>query len=424
MQTDPKIENIKIEKLQFSFDEPPFNAPDIKAKIISLMPTVVPETISFYIKNANTAIANGIRRVISGEMKVKILTCDLSDIDTDEDFIKRSELIDRINYVPINQNISSDAIFSLMMANTDPKKEFLVIHSSDIIPTGNVQGNMKLFPETMRIAELRPGKYLTIPKIKVVENFGFVYSAHCLTNEIEYYITDFIPVVFVNERANFIGKYIKVSELLTLFKKLKIKYDESPDDLFRKTILIIPNKSYQHQLDPKQKERIKKFNIVVENPESYKLTEMNQDDQFLKGYQSTEMYCRNFFLSFTTNGNIDPKKMIWLACENIKERLTNIKNATLATKDEEEETAGLVSIMQDNIKTKILIRGEDYTIGHLLRKTIFELDPSIGLVNDSLEHPTNRTIIINIRHPQPIKIFIDAIDECIKNFSKIQASFV
>lgn len=435
MPADPKIENIKIEKIQFNFNNEPFNKTEIKNKILSLLPNIDHENVSFYIRDANTAIANGLRRVIEGELKIKILTCDIKDIDTDEDFVKRGELIDRINYIPIDQNLPMNAEFSLNISNTDPKKEYLIVHSSDMVQTSG--NSNKPFAGTFRIAELRPGKYLIIPKIKVIEGYGFNYSAHCLTTQIEYHITDYIPVKFVNERANIISKRVKTTELLELFKRYKIKYDGSPDDLFRKKILIIPNKSYQHLLTSDQKKKIKQFDIVVENPDAWEINELNFDDKFLKEYQSTEMSAKNFFLSFMTNGNIDPKKMMQLACENINERLINIKESILEKmkekerekerererEKEREKTEGLVTILQDNIKTIIIIRGEDYTIGQLIKLTMFELDPRIGLINNPLEHPLNRTIMLNIKHPEPIKITIDAIDECVKNFEKIKKYF-
>lgn len=431
MLANPKIENIKIEKVKFEFDVEPFNKPEIKNNIISLLPNITHEIISFYVKNANTAIVNGLRRIIEGELKVKILTLEIQDIDTDEDFIKRGELIDRINYIPIDQDIPIDTEFSLNITNADPKKEFLVVHSSDLVQiNGKIENRSRpLFAKTFRIAELRPGKYLIIPKIKIIEDYGYNNSSHCLTTQIEYHITDFIPVKFINDRANFVSKRVKVLDLINLFKKYKIKYDGSPDDLFRKTILIIPNKSYQHQLSSSQKEKIKKFDIIIENTESLEVEGINFDDKFLKEYHSTELKATNFFVSFKTNGNIDSKLMIRSACENIKERLNKLKEAIIEKEKQNNvdivnrQIEGFITILKDNIKTILIIRGEDHTISQLLKLTIFELDPSIGLVNDPIEHPLNRTIMLSIKHPQPIKILLDAIDECVKHFNKIQEYF-
>ena len=161
--------------------------------------------------------------------------------------------------------------------------------------------------------------------------------------------------------------------------------------------------------------------------QKFEVDSIDYDDKFLKGYQSTEMTCRNFFLSITNYGNIESKKMIRMACENIMERLAKLKDAVVEyekqSDDNAKKTEGFVTILKDNIKTIIIVRGEDYTIGQLVKIAMFELDPSIGLINTPSEHPLNRTILFNIKHPQPIEILLDAIVECIKNFDKIQKYF-
>lgn len=437
MIADPVLENITIEDIKPNINIPPFNDPIIQNQILALLPKINIEKISFNVRNANTAIVNGIKRIISGELKTKILTCDIHDIDTNEEFIMLSELIDRINFIPIDQDISINTVFAINILNSDPKKEYMIVRSSNIVNISDNDSKNKEknkgenkekilpFANTFRIAELRPTKYLIISKIRVVENYGYNHAAHCLTLQSEYYITDYIPVIFVNERANFISKRVKVADLLELFKKYKIKTSFNDSKLFRAKILVIPNKSYQNQLTQLQKNKIKDFDILLENEESWEVDEPNYDDKFLKEYHSTEIKARNFYVSFKTNGNIKVKKMLIWACDNINERLVKLKEAIIEKDKEQEETKteGFVTILRDNIKTIFIIRGEDHTISQLLKITIFELDPSIGLVNAPEEHPLNRTIMITLIHMDPVKIIIDAIDKCINDFAKIRKYF-
>jgi len=430
---DPKIENIKIEPITFDFNFAPFNKPEIQNKIRSLLPKITQEEISFYLNDASCALANGLRRIICGELKIKIMTCKIEEIRTDEDFIIKDELIGRLNFIPIDQDLPLDTEFSLNIINSDAKKEFMIVHTADLQKLRGAEYVEKrpVFAETFRLAELSPGKHLVIPKIYLKEGYGYDYAGHCLTTQIKYYITDFIPISFLNERANIVSKRVKVTELIALFKKYKIKTDVNPDDLFRKTILIIPNKSYQHQITALQKEIIKKYEIVVENPESWVVDETNFDDKFLKGYQSTEIRATRFFLSFRTCGNIEPKTMMIRACDTITERLENLRNSVLEitensekSPEKNEKTEGAVSIIPDNIKALVIIRNEDYTIANLLKTAIFELDSSIKLINNPIEHPLNRTTMLNISHTQPIKILVDAIELCISHFQKIKKYFM
>src|SRR5579883_2251427 len=130
-----RVEKIVVEKIKFNFDFPPFNKPEVKAKINSLMPNIEQESISFHLKNSNTSTANGLKRIISGELKTKALNCDISDIETDEEFInsKKEELVSRINFIAIDQDLPLNTEFSINIANTNAKEEFMVVRSSELI---------------------------------------------------------------------------------------------------------------------------------------------------------------------------------------------------------------------------------------------------------------------------------------------------
>lgn len=398
------IINLNIRKIEIKIPEN-FTSKQNVEKIKKLLPSIEQEEISFYLKNANCAVANGLRRIIIGEIKTKILTCEISNIITNEDFVILHELIDMINYIPIKQDIPLDVEFSLNFINNDKNSNFTVVHSSDI---KQISGKTikDPFAETFRLAQLRPGKFLTIDKIKIVENYGYNYSAHCLTTQFTYDIIDFPSITFINDRGNFCNKRVYIEDLKSILKKNKIKIPEKSDYdelIYSKTILVIPDKSYYKQIAESEKYRIKKFDIILE---------LNIEDK-LKQYESTEIDAHSFRLSFRTHGNIKAVDVILLACENIIERLQNIKKAII-NKDSD------ITIITDNIKTSITIRGEDFTISQLIKRAVFALDPSIGLINDSLYHTLNRIITINIIHQEPIKIIIDAIDVCINQYDDIK----
>lgn len=420
--SNPKIEKLLIEKIDINVNKFPYTNKEVLNNIAKLLPSTARQKISFYIKNANTAIVNGLRRIVEGELKTKVLNCNLDDIDTDEEFIIKSELLDRINYIPINQDIPINFEFSLSANNTSINDEYLVIRSNDIKKPNN---SIYYFPETIKLAKIKPRKYLKIPKLTIREGYGFEHSSHCLTNQSEYQIIDHIPVTFINERANFVSKRVKVIDLLSLFKKLKINYDDTPDNLFRKKILIIPNKNYKLQLTALKIKTMEHYEIIVENPDDVINNKPNNDDLFLKEYHSSEIKSKDFYLAFATYGNIDSKVMIMMACDNIVERLLKLSKAINDYSNGIlNDDLSFLTIITDNVKTTIIIRGEDYTIGELMKKTIYELDSNISLINSPLEHPLNRTITLNIIHQQPIKISLDAINHCVKIFNNIKTQFM
>lgn len=429
MISDTNIENIQINEIKIGNDYALFNKPEIKEKIVSLLPTLKRESISFHVKNSNTAIANAIRRVVTGELNVKFLTCNVQDIITDEDYINKDELITRINHIPIDQDTPMDTEFSLNITNVYTDHEYLTVYSKDFVKIkGN--SNKKGFDDVYRISELRSGKHLIVTKIKVTEDSGYNNSAASITNDYEYEITDFIIVTIINERANFIKHRVKTTDLVALMKKTGIKATVNEDDLFKKNIIIIPNKDYEKNLSTEQKQSIQKYDIIIENPVAWNITGFNDNDKYIKTYQSAETYSRNIYLKFNTFGNINIKKLIFITCENIIKRLTIIKKAIIEYDNNLNQgnainkTEGIVTITKDNVKTHVLVRGEDHTISNLIKKAIFELNPSISLINTPSEHPLNRTFIINIIHNNPIKIILDGFDLCINNFEKIKKNFI
>ena len=393
------LTDLKVTPIEYDLSNPAFSDEKAKNKILSLLPSTKREKLSFYLTNVNVGIANGIRRTIQGELKIKSLICEIADIKTTEDFIIMSELIDRIRLIPINQDIPLDAEFAVNIVNNNINKDEMIIKSSDI---KQIKGEKPgyLFPETIRLARLTPGKTLLISKIKVVEGYGYEHGCFCLTNNVEYNIIDFINVNSLNKKGNFVYKRVNVDDLSKLLTKNKITHDKML--LYTKKILLIPNKTYLHMISD---DKLKRFDHVLKSEE-----DVVDEDKFIKNYQSAELQARNFHLSFITNGNIDAKKIVKMACDNIVDRLETIKNVIIEMSNNADVKNDTISIIADNIKTSVIIREEDYTIAEIIKKCIYEIEPGIGLINSTMEHVFNRTIILNIIHTDPIGILLEGIE--------------
>jgi DNA-directed RNA polymerase subunit L len=393
MSQTPKVESVIVKNIEYDFSKI-----KTKTKVELLLPSKMGHRISFILSNVNVAIANALRRTVLMELKIKGLALDISEIATNDKEIVLGELSDRISLIALDQSVPLDTVFSLNFVNSSCEN-YMVARTKNLIQVGGKKLSVTPFSETYRLLELRPGKAIEIPRIYVVEGYGFEHSRFSITSNFEYQPRDFVGINFLNEKGNIINRMVKLVDLLKIMKDHRLSQNLGADDqLYKPRILVIPDKSYQKVVDKNTMERIKSFPVILE-------------DVNIRTYSSLEANPQKFFLKFTTHGNIDPKEMMRIACDNIAERLEFLL-----------VTDNLV-IRQDTEKTKITIRGEDHTIGKLIEKTIFELDPSIGLINFTSKHPQIRTATVNIRHPEPLKIFNDAITNLIALFKNLRGQF-
>ena len=65
------IKNINIERIEYNTAIKPFDDPKSRDRILSLLSTRRNERLSFII-DADVSVANAIRRVIVGELKIKV----------------------------------------------------------------------------------------------------------------------------------------------------------------------------------------------------------------------------------------------------------------------------------------------------------------------------------------------------------------
>jgi len=414
-----KVEDFKIWDIGFNLDIPPFNEPEHKAKIKALLPTKVNQKVKFLLWDTNPAIANAVRRTTISELKIRALVFDISEVKTNDKEIILAELLDRVSLIPIDQDTPLDAVFSLSIINDSSNQEYKVGYSRNMVQVGGKVLKKLPFSETFRLVELRPGRYLEIPRIYVEEGYcyqenGAKFSA---TAEFKFQCRDYIGVDFLNERGNIIKKMVNREELFALMKKQKISTKEIETELksavrvFKAKILVIPNAAYQNMLDVRTRAKVQGYPTIIENPEKLEVKSTTQDDSFLRGYSSEEASPSEYFLEFTTYGTIDPETLLQSTCDNLIDRLTFL------------QTVENLVVQQDDDKTQIMIRGEDHSLGRMLTRTIYELDPAIGLVNATQEHPQIRVITINIKHPNPMKIFQDAVLKLIKEFQNLKKQF-
>jgi DNA-directed RNA polymerase subunit L len=147
---------------------------------------------------------------------------------------------------------------------------------------------------------------------------------------------------------------------------------------------------------------------------------IDKDNILTLNHDSTD-----FTLSIKTNGNIEFKQMLDMLVYNIEYRLTIIKNNILNYDNSIKHVVldDEFYIFKEYDITKYHINSEFHTVGNLLTKYIYLLEPHIDLVNYNIIHILKNKIILNVKHPNPNDIVTKAIDNIINDFKLFRKSF-
>lgn len=142
-----------------------------------LLTTLFPEHFSFELHNANNAISNGLRRMLCGELPALALWFESEDFSTDNPFSVIGMIRNRLRLIPISQAISTDAIFSLDVANDTATVKYF--HTNDLrqISGAKLSGG---FCNNQPLFTLEPGKFLRINRITVRRDYGYNFAGHSL----------------------------------------------------------------------------------------------------------------------------------------------------------------------------------------------------------------------------------------------------
>jgi DNA-directed RNA polymerase alpha subunit len=153
-----------------------------------LLPRTEWGTATFILKNTYAGFANGIRRALVEELPTICMEFNPGEIQTDDQFILSDVVQKCINLIPINQELKNrDIAIKLHVVNeTDGVIDVKASHIScdkGLIPIPNIT-----------ITKLRPGKFLTINKIFIVEGLSKnSASKFSLLSNIKYEILDHKP---------------------------------------------------------------------------------------------------------------------------------------------------------------------------------------------------------------------------------------
>lgn len=158
------------------------------------------EQYSFDLDNVNNAIANGIRRVLCNELPGLALWFETDNLSTDNPFSIANMIQNRIRLIPINQSVSSDAVFELNAVNNTA--DVRMVYSDEI--RQKLGPTMKKLCNNFPLFTLEPNKFLNIDRIVIRQDYGYNFDGHSLACNVTSLALDQAPPLeFVGEPPTF-----------------------------------------------------------------------------------------------------------------------------------------------------------------------------------------------------------------------------
>lgn len=127
-----------------------------------------------------------------------------------------------------------------------------------------------------------------------------------------------------------------------------------------------------------------------------------------KGIPSSVSDPRAHKISFYTNGTMEPKEIVKLACIEIARRLNDIYANSTFHKSEDIH--------------RLVIPNENDTTGNIIVKTICDTNPKISACTYSVDL-VNKVLTVDIRDDDPSGVLKVAIEKAIKELKKIESAF-
>lgn len=416
------IKNLKVEELVIDPKHPAFS--QLPKEIY---PDINNRKIEFELHGLGPEYYNAIRVCTLQEIDWKALEVNPDQIKyTDsnrEPDILIPEFCKRIGLIRINQDISDDAVFSLQAVNsasgkrstTSPDVQYQIVYSGDLKQTsgGKMKGSTRPFDSRYRLAALSPGKVIRVSGIGVVTGKGYE-NAKFTTCSFTMRNLDYMDVDYLSDKE-------QITSHMTALADIQKEAAKSRATATRESkVIVIPDSGFLAACPKSMQDKIKnRYDIIL-------------SDSKIQPTSSAMAKPKHVHMSFTFFCEVDPKEVLVRSLQTLKDRLQAIRKYLQAYADgslesESSDQIGFIEITLPDSADQlgkqvptILIRGESYTIGNLIVKTVLELDPKISLVNYKIIHPSNRSVLIRVVHAQPIKIVIDALTKCHDTFDALQ----
>lgn len=159
----PSVKIVSNKSNSISLSKTPY------ASLAKKIPSVVNQTLTFELIDANCALANAIRRTLMSEIPIKHLTVSLTDIKSTDPYVISETIRKRIEMIPISQSIDTNSVFAVRFENNS--EEYVDVLSSEIKLNGVAQS--KDIVPCIPICDINSGTSFSISDIHVSTSYGF-----------------------------------------------------------------------------------------------------------------------------------------------------------------------------------------------------------------------------------------------------------
>jgi len=360
---------------------------DEKKEVMKLLPIPV-RGISFELHNSNTKFANSFRRCLIDEIPLYSMTCPLEKIQSnDRKIMVTSDCVVRhLNLIPLAQHIItpekiSRYKLSLFVKNDTMKTISVTTDDISIIETHSRLSKHK--SSNSRTSVVSESKISRDTKTDKIKKRG---SGPTTLKRIDSskYFSNKITICDLDR-----GYYLKIDDIVIIKKR---NYDVSIGGIVHQ-INYIPLE-YEEQLGPNSKKELPMS--LQTNPTKYKI-------------------------SYAVNGTTSPVYIALLVCQELLQRLKDIKTEIVKS-DEIPYYSDKVDIEYEESLICYKIYKESWSIGYLLSWYCNAVE-YIPFVASKNEHVLTHTIVLRIKHANPNKIVIKAIDNIISDYMILFNSF-
>lgn len=207
------------------------------SKYAHLLPkTIHPKQFEFIIHPVSNAVSNALRRTICDELLVSAMSVGMTDITTDDPFIKHEMMVRRLRYIPVKQSTPLDTTFELYAVNNT--SDVRSVRSGEIVikSTGPSRRSGRRhgdgaeaapelpFNDNFELCKLQPGKSITIKNIRMEQAYGYQSDrgSHVVAVNVVSLAVDHTPLNLYEKDAagRPIGTSISVSDI----RKWQIKF--------------------------------------------------------------------------------------------------------------------------------------------------------------------------------------------------------
>lgn len=333
---------------------------------MKLLPTKPYEKMTFELHDTYAEFANSIRRILVEELPTKVLLVDERNIETDDRFVISDLLIRNITLIPINQELDHIDSKKIRDSTIDTAESISQIGISEKNDDNKTEVSLDIFNKNSYIIDVKAKDLKT--NVALIPN-------------------DNIIVMRLHP-----NKHIKIN---------KIKIDTSYSWI-NGCYCMLGSVKY------KKIDDVKDYDIITD-----------------QGNRSITYDPQSFRISFTTKGNISLKRVIELLyLEFLKKLVFCRKNITEYESNKQNNSnyyySDHLEVHIDENYSKYSFKNEYITLVGAVAKRCYILDPEVTFCAFTAERFDSNVGIIKIKHSNPNKLLIDAVNHCIEDLIKLK----